>query len=684
VAFRPRRAGVVSSRLHALFPMRRRTEVLLHRVIRAAALVACAASAVPARALSVLPPDDPNHLAEMSIEDLANLQVVTVSGRGESSGQAAGAVHVITADDIRLSGVSTLPDALRLAPGLQASRIDADEWAVAIRGFASRLSRSVLVVVDGRSVWSPLFAGVFWDAQDALLQDVALVEVSRGPGGAVYGANALNGVISITSKPAAETRGGLATLGGGSTDRLAGLRWGAALGTRGHYRLYGKYAVRDGTHAATPAGYDDEWTMAQGGFRADFKAAGRDFLTISGDLYDGSSGQPTTVATFLPPFSSLLLGDAAFRGHNLLGRWRRTLAGAGELTTQVYYDHTTRREPHYSEDRDTVDLDARHRLRWGGRHDAVWGLAYRASRGRFEGVPTLQIEPGTRTDDIASVFANDEARFAGDRLRLTAGTKLEWNDYSGWNVQPSARAAWTGGRHTVWASATRAVRTSSRIERDILIYTSLSATQPLFARTEGSADFEPESVRAIEAGYKTWFRSLLISASAFRNRYLDLASNQAGAPRPEAGVPPEPLRVVVPVRIVNGAGGRASGIEASVLFTPRPWLRAQGAYGLLRHSLDGPAGAAFKSNSPRHQVWMTSSVSPRSDVDASLVFRAVGPIPGHRVPGFRELDARLAYRPWSRVEVAAVGQNLLHDRHQEFGGGFEVERGARIQATLRF
>jgi iron complex outermembrane receptor protein len=628
--------------------------------------------------------EDASRLTRLSVEELANLRVVTVTGRSEATGRAAGAVHVVTSEDIRLSGATTLPDALRLAPGLQASRIDADEWAVAVRGFASRLSRSVLVTIDGRSVWTPLFAGVFWDAHDTLLPDVDQIEVSRGPGGAVYGANALNGVVSVTTRDSKDTLGGLASFGAGNAERLAALRWGGQLGSSTTYRAYGKYDRRDGTRPTTPAGYDDEWDMTQGGFRVDWRHGARDTVTASGDLYEGSAGQPITVATFVPPFSQALAGDAAFRGRNLVTRWRRSLPSAGELTVQAYYDHTTRHEPHYAEWRDTVDLDARHRLQWGGRHDAVWGLSYRASHGRFEGVPAVRILPEGRTDDIASVFANDETRLLGDRLRCTLGTKLEWNDYAGWNVQPSARVAWLAGRHTVWASATRSVRTASRLERDVVFYTSLSATQPLFAKATGSPDLEPESVAAFELGYKAHYRRLIVSASAFHNDYRDLAGNETGPPAVEPGGAGEPPRLVVPVRITNRGTGKASGAEASLLFSPTDRFRTQASYSFLRLELGGPGSASFRSNSPRHQLWVASSVAPRPGLDVSLTFRAVSGIAGHAVPAFRELDARVAYRPWPQLELAASGANLLAPRHAEFGGGFDVERAGRLQATLRF
>ncbi len=625
--------------------------------------------------------DDPAQLVRMSIEELAGLQVVSVTRRPESNLEAPGAVHVVTSEDIRRTGSLTIPDALRLAPGLQASRIDADEWALAIRGFASRLSRSVLVVMDGRSVWSPLFAGTFWDAQDTVLEDIAQVEVSRGPGGAVYGANALNGVISITTKSARDTHGGLLLLGGGTEDAQGNLRWGGVLGKDLHYRVFGKYAERDGTKATTPAGYDDRWDMALGGFRLDWSRKDRDTFTLLGDAYDGSSNQPAAVASFTPPYSRPVVGDAAFRGRSVLGRWQRTLT-RGAVTAQAYFDHTTRNEAYYGEGRDTVDLDVQHHFEWGGRNDFVWGATYRRSAGDFQGQPTLRIDPAQRTDDIGGLFVNDELRLAGDRVRVTFGTKFEWNDYSGWNAQPSGRLAYLLKGHTFWASATRALRTSSRVERDILVYTSLSPTQPLFARTSGSSDFEPESVVALEAGYKLHLSRLILTASAFRNRYYDLAFNEVGPLAPELG--PDGPRAIVPVRITNGPGGSADGFEAKALVSATKAWRLQASYSFLELGLDGEPGKAFKSNSPRHQFWVASYLTPVEPLDVDLVFRAVGAIAGHNVPSFTDLDARVAWRARPSLELAVAGSNLLSPSHAEFGGGFAVERSGRLQATLRF
>lgn len=631
----------------------------------------------------------PSPLVRLSVEDLAQLKVVTVSRRSERAMEAGGAVSVITAEDIQRTGATRLADALRLSPGVQASQIDADEWALAIRGFASRLSRSILVMMDGRSLWTPLFAGVFWGTQDTLIEDVDRIEVSRGPGGALYGANALNGVIHVITKNARDTQGGLVSLLAGSAQQSAGARFGAHSGEKLYYRAYAKYFDRDGTYSASAAGYDDEWRMGQGGFRLDWTPDANDVVGVHGDLYGGSAGTQVAVTSFTAPFTTVLTGDSHLRGRNLVTRWQRGLADGTELTTQLYYDATRRQEPHYSEQRDTMDLDLQYRFR-RGRHDAVGGVSYRLSHGAFQGLPTLQINPANRTDDIAGVFANDEFRAFRERLRVTVGSKLEWNDYSGWNVQPSARLAWVLNRNTLWGAATRGVRTASRVEHDILTYTALSATAPVFARTQGSSDFTPESVVALEGGWKGRpLPKLLCAATVFFNRYDDLASNEVGAQFVEAGGPGEPARVVIPVRIANGQQGTTTGVETSAVAYPvRAW-RVRATYSFLKlnqttlpDSTDVNRG--FEGNSPRHQFWLSSYWALPHGFDLDGVFRRVSAITTHKVAAFSELDLRLGYSPRPRWQLAVVGQNLLHARHAEFGGGFEIERAVYAQATLGF
>jgi iron complex outermembrane receptor protein len=630
-------------------------------------------------------------LTRLSIEELANIQVETVSRRPESRIEASGAVHVITEEDIRRSGITTLPDAVRLSPGVQASRIDADEWALAVRGFASRLSRSVLVTLDGRSLWTPLFAGVFWDQHDTSLFDLDRIEVSRGPYGALFGANAVNGIISIVTKGADRTHGGLLNVGVGTAERLGTLRYGGEARPGLHYRAWGQYRRRDGTTAIDAGAYDDRWTIVTGGFRSDW-IRGDDTFTLRGGVTDGEAGQRVAVASFTAPFSRTIDGEVDFRSGHLLGRWQHGFAEGGHVSVQAYYDRTRREEPHYHEIRDTVDLDAQHRVAWGGRHDFVWGLNARRSHGDFRGqFETLVMEPAHRADDIVSVFAQDEVR-AGP-LRLSAGAKAEWNDYSGWQLMPSARAAvLLGGRHNLWTAVSRAARTSSRVERDILLYfhAGQDPAQPVFARLRGSDAFLSESVVSYEAGYKARLGSrVYLDVTGFHGVYDDLATNETGAPVVEPGVPPAPARVVVPFVVGNGQEGSSSGVEASATAVVRPGWRVQAAHSFLRVNQSPKPGTTdanegFERNSPRHQFWAASYLTLGEDKDLDLTLRRIGEIPGHRVEAFTELDARVAWRPRAGLELAVVGENLLRRRHPEFGGGFEIDRAVRARATVEW
>jgi iron complex outermembrane receptor protein len=644
---------------------------------------------VAALAAPVLRADvaDVRDLTGLTIEELANVQVESISRRQESRIEASGAVHVVTEEDLRRSGITTLPDALRLVPGVQSSRIDADEWALAVRGFASRLSRSVLVTLDGRSLWTPLFAGVFWDEHDTALLDLDRIEVSRGPGGALFGANAFNGIVAIHTRPADRTQGGLVNLGLGTAEQTATARYGGRAGTGLHYRAWAQYRRRDGTTPVGDGGYDDTWTLGSGGFRAD-RVSGDDAVTVQGDLHFGEAGVSVGVASFTPPFTSTVVGDAEFSGGNLLARWRNGSVAGGDVTVQAYYDRTRREEPHFRETRNTFDLDAQHHFA-RGRHDFVWGLNARTSQGEFHGLPTLFMEPARRRDDIASLFVQDELR-AG-RFRLAAGAKAEWNDYSGWHVMPSVRAALVSGRHNLWASANTAVRTSSRVERDIVLYTLVAPTPPSFARVAGSDAFLSERVTAYEAGYKARIGDrVYFDLAGFHHDFDDLASNEiAGPPFVETGAAPEPPRVVVPLSFANLKDGEVSGAEAAATWAVRPGWRMQGAYSYLRVNLtplpeSTDRSEALEGNSPRHQFWAASYLTLGARTDLDFTLRHVTGIPSFDVDAFTELDVRLAHRPRRGLELAVVGQNLLHDEHVEFGGGFAIDRAVRARATVEW
>jgi iron complex outermembrane receptor protein len=430
------------------------TNPTLHGTVTALCLsLAAAAPAYPAQ-------DDQlaqaTQLKSLSIEQLMEIDVTSVSRRSEPVSGAAAAITVITGEDIRRSGASNLPDALRIAVGLEVAQSDGNTWAVSSRGFNTTTSNKLLVLIDGRSIYTPLFSGVFWDVQDVMLEDVDRIEIIRGPGATLWGANAVNGVINILTKSARDTQGGLVSVGGGTEDQgFASFRQGGKVGEETAYRAYGKYSYRDSLAFADGGSARDPLRRGQAGFRLDRSDAGSGAFTLQGDAYHGLAGQAVVVRA-----------DTALDGANLLGRWTRTYSENSGSDLQVYYDYTHRQIPQWFEEhRHTLDVDYQHRKPFGARQDLVWGAGYRITHDQVGNSPGVAFLPDHRTESLFSAFAQDEIRLES-HLRLTLGTKLEHNYWTGFEVQPSVRLSWVpDDRRTLWGAISRAVRTPTRSSR---------------------------------------------------------------------------------------------------------------------------------------------------------------------------------------------------------------------------
>jgi iron complex outermembrane receptor protein len=627
-------------------------------------------------------------LKQLSLEQLMNVEVTSVAKKEQRVADTAAAIFVITQEDIRRSGVTSIPEALRLAPGVEVSRIDANKWSIGVRGFGSRLSRSVLVLMDGRSVYSPLFAGVYWEVQDTLLEDVDRIEVIRGPGGTLWGANAVNGVINIITKSATETQGLLVTGGGGSEEKgFGGLRYGGKIGEDFSYRLYGKGFRRDGQFTAHASDFDD-WQNGQGGFRTDWNLNKDDSLTIQGDAYQGKSGQRTTVSSFSAPFSAVVRDDTDFSGMNLLGRWRRTLSETSNLAFQVYYDRTFRREPTFQERRNTVDLDFQHRFKITGHQELTWGLGYRFTRGDTESAPTIVFSPRNRADNLASAFLQDEIVLVENTLRLTVGSKFEHNDYSGFEFQPSARLLWTPAeRHYLWAAISRAVRTPSRVEEDLALTAALSTVVPIFARLSGNKSFEAEKVMAYEVGYRVQPTDRFsVDIAAFYSRYSDLLSLENGV----AFLEP-PGNLILPFSIDNKMTAQIYGFEVATDWRWLDWWRWRLSYSHLQLNLKKKPGSSdsttersTEGSSPHNQLSLISFVDLPGGLQLDGIFRYVDSLPSQNVGRYFNLDLRLGWHATKNVELSLVGQNLLYGHHAEWSGGTEIQRGVYTKVTWRW
>lgn len=632
-------------------------------------------------------------LKGMSLSELMQVEVTSVGKRPQRLDQAAAAVTVITQEDIRRSGATTLVELLRLVPGVHVGRISSDDWAVGIRGFSSRLSRSMLVLIDGRSVYTPLFAGVYWQVQDTLLEDVDRVEVIRGPGGTLWGANAVNGVVNVITKSATETHGELVTARGGSEERVfGGARHGGQAGNV-HYRVYGKAFDRDAAFSRNIPNFDG-WRMGQTGVRIDWTPPGRDHATLQGDYYYGDLGARGAVTNLDPPGTVVRDQDVDAAGGNVLGRWTHTFVGGSEATLQAYYDRTSRHDLSFSEGRDTGDLDFQHRVAFAS-HEIVWGLGYRVTSGSVDTSPDLRFVPHRRTSHLVSGFLQQEMRFFDDRVRLIAGSKLEWNDYSGIEVQPSARALWipTSG-HAVWVAVSRAVRTPSRVEQDLTITALVDPSAPTFVQVEGDGRFKSEALLAYEIGHR-WqlVDDLAVDLAAFYDDYEDLLSVETGTPYAEST--PAGDRTVAPLYLRNRVDGDVYGVELSLDARPVPWWRLTATYAYLEVDLSREPGStdrtlnATQGSSPHHQASLRSRADLPYGLELDGFLRYVDNLPAQHVGSYVELDLRLGWHATPNLEIAAVGQNLLAPHHAEFGSGsgiqpLEIQRGGYGKVTWRW
>jgi iron complex outermembrane receptor protein len=629
-------------------------------------------------------------LKRLDLQGLMDLEVTTVSRMPQPQSETPAAVTVITQDDIRRAGVTSLVEALRLVPGVQVARIDSSRWAVGIRGFADRLARSVLVLIDGRAVYSPLFAGTYWEVQDTLIEDVDRIEVIRGPGGTLWGANAVNGIINIITRDAADTQGVLAEVTAGNQERvLSGVRFGGSRGERLHYRIYGKAFTRDAEFHPTGAQFD-QWSMGQGGFRADTALANGRKLTVQGDVYRSTVGEQSSVNQFDPPASLPLAGDATLAGGNLLGRWSTPAAG-GAAQLQVFYDWTRRDELQYREVRHTVDVDFQHSLHQRARQHLLWGAGFRSTSSETAAPPgTTNFVPPQRTDNLASAFVQDEVTFASGTVRLTGGSKFEHNDYTGFEAQPSASLVWAPTpTHTVVVSATRAVRTPSRVERDLSLY-SYNASANIFLHLVPNPDFASEKLTSYEAEYRVRVRpNLLLTSSSFLNHHRDLLSTEVLPVQMEAD--PGPPHLVLPLFFANGLHGESHGGEFTADFRPLPAWRLTAAYSYVRILLERNPGSGDVSQerrgeggTPTHQLQVVSSVDLPRHVGVEWLFRAVSALPAFGVARYATSDVNLSWVPVAAVELSLTGRNLQQARHVEFENGAEITRSVAVRARVRW
>jgi iron complex outermembrane receptor protein len=653
--------------------------------------------ALPLGAQTQLQSQVAQDLRLLSLDDLAKITVTSVSRGEQPLSSAPAAITVVTNEDIRRSGVTTLPEALRGVPGIHVARETSNTWAVSARGFSSPNSEKLLVLSDTRSLYTPLYSGVFWDVQDYLLEDIDRIEVIRGPGAALWGSNAVNGVINITTKSAKDTQGLYADTSVGNEDQFAAkARYGGRIGNDAHYRVYGKYVGHDDSIGPPGSIQRDDWKVGHGGFRADWNTEAINSFTIQGDVYKVDAGRLVPSASIMGRPGPQGVLRTVSSGGNALARWRHRPSDASDLQVRVYYDRTHRDDPNFVDDLDTFDADVQHRRVLQRRHEITWGANYRFTSNRNEPRVIFALEPTDSEDQVFSGFVQDQIRLT-DSLHLTAGTKIEHNDFSGGEVQPSGRVAWQPSpRQTLWGAVSRAVRVPTRLERDIAIDINPSndPAATLF-RLLGNPDFGSEELLAYEAGYR-WqpLSRLTLDVAAFHNRYDGLASLEQGAPftRESDG------RRILPILNQNLTDGDATGFEASVTTTPVDWWRLSASSSTVNINLDAGGtdvnfGRLLEEATPRHQLGIRSAMDIGTDLQVDAFFRHSTEITrtpilrtGPPIPAYAELDLRLSWSRWNPIELSLVGQNLLHDQHVEFGAPDsrgQIERAVYARITWR-
>jgi iron complex outermembrane receptor protein len=625
--------------------------------------VVALAFAIPAEAHQVASTD----LSNLSIEELADIQVTSVSKRSEPVSQAASSIYVITRDQIMRSAATTVPEILRLAPNLQVYQTSASRYVVTARGLngsqgAQNFANKLLILIDGRTVYSPLFSGVYWDMQDVLPQDIERIEVVSGPGATLWGANAVNGVINITTRSSADTQGGVATATAGNQQRSASLRYGGRIFEALTYRVYAKAFLEDDTFTPTGARARDHWSKPQVGFRFDWTPTRADTVTLQGDGYQGFEAQAGAPSEEI-------------RGANLLARWSRTAADGSEFQLQGYADHAKRGDEvdgsgFYV---DTYDLDAQHSFAVGARHQIVVGAGYRLSRYRIDGSAALLFSPAARDLTLYNAFVQDSISITR-QTTLVVGVKVEDDPYIKPELLPTVRLAWTPNEQvTIWGAVSRAIRSPTPFDRDVV--EKVNGAPFLI----GGPNFQSEKLTAYELGAKLQPTSRTsLSLSTYYNNYDDLRS-----------IEPAPT-TFLPLRWGNLLRGHTYGVDAWGEYQAANWWRLSASVSYLDQKFNFEPGASRilgvgqTANDPKYRATLKSSMDVGARVTLDVMVRYVSALPAPRIPSYVELNGRAAWNVTDRVQLGVSGRNLLHERHLEYTEGAQIPRSIFVDLQWRF
>lgn len=610
-------------------------------------------------------------LLKLSLAELTNIQVTSVSKKAEKETEAAAAIFVITQEDIRRSGATAIPELLRMAPGITVTQAGAHDWTVTSRGFSKQFSNKLLVLIDGRTVYSPLFSGVIWDVQDTMLEDIERIEVIRGPGATLWGANAVNGVINIITKNSKDTQGGYASFAAGNQVKgIGSVRYGGKINDESYIRAYAKQTAYNSEFTATGDSSNDNWKKSQAGFRSDSTLSNGDKLTVQGDVYTIDED-----ANYL--FPDLNSGTYTNRsegtkagGGNILARLEHSHSDQSQTTVQAYFDNNSYKTSFFNDLNNTVDIDIQNVWTGWNRHEFVWGAGYRFLNSQND--PASQqysLSPKTRNDNLFNAFVQDKIALVDDKLFLTLGSKFEKNDYTGFEVQPSARIAWLAAEdQTLWASVSRAVHTPSRFtDNGYLSYTIIPpGGVPTLVQSAGNRSLDSEELIAYELGYRIQpSSSSSIDIATFYNDYQKLFRDALGTPI--FPVFPGPY-AIQPISTYNDNTAYSVGIEVAGRWNVCDGWQLVGSYSYIDLVFDNKSSPTFSDvgRQPSNQFNLTSDYRFSNHIEMTNSVYYVDKLSGVDIPAYYQVNTRISYEVLRGIELSLVGQNLLDDRHQEF------------------
>lgn len=621
---------------------------------------------------------------DLTIEQLLDTQITSASKKTETVAQAPAAIYVVSSEDILRSGVTNIPDALRMVPGVNVARADSNSWAISIRGFNSTLANKLLVLIDGRSIYNPVFGGVLWEAHNLLLTDIERIEVVRGPGGALWGANAVNGVINIITKHTRDTQGNLVSALYGNEESSLSARHGGSFGDDGFYRVYAKAFKRD--NLPKPDGSDnyDEWDGMRGGFRVDWG----DEFTLQGDAYRTNAQQRKVHYMLVAPYMPVEDQTIVYDGVNLLGRWTDKRDDGSQFSVQTYIDWARRDEPlNFIDDRTIYDVEVQYNFATMGAHELVTGAGIRFLADNETGNENVAFEPKQRRNSLYSTFVQDKITLSPERWFLTLGSKFEHNEFSGFEAQPNLRLQWhPTANQMLWSATSRAVRTPTPVEEDLT--STLATAAGVRAAFVPNDNFKSERLTAYELGYRNQITpTLSADVTAFYNHYDQLQTITVGTVTPVVTGVSVP-HFFIPFMFTNNMKGTSHGVETSVNWSVNEHLKLALDYSFLKLSVTAldPTQESAELLYPTHQtgVKVLWNMSDTWTLDTTAAY--VDNLPGGNVDSYTRLDLNLGGQLSKTLRFNLVGQNLLDKTHREFGSvtdlnAAEVERSVFAKLT---